>query len=346
MKIKFWPYDLSLAHPWAIASRKAARSHPVVLVELTDDEGVVGLGEAAPSRVYGETPAGVLAFCERVDARQLSFADLPGSMNHVLGVAPGEKSAHCAFNLALLDGAAQRARQPLHDYFGLGFQDNHHRTSFSIGLDTPEVIRQKVLSAVDYPVLKLKVGAERDQENLAALRAVAPTKLVRLDANEGWATKEQALQMIEQLAQAGPIEFIEQPMPRETPPADWAWLKARSPLPLFADESYRNAGDLARCVGGFHGVNVKLVKTGGASAAFEALRAARQAGLQTMIGCMIETSVLISAAAHLAELADYLDLDGNLLTTNDPFSGVTAAKGMLSFASAPGKFGLRVAAKI
>ena len=135
-------------------------------------------------------------------------------------------------------------------------------------------------------------------------------------------------------------------MPHQTPAKDFAWLMAHSPLPLFGDESYHSARDAAHCAECFHGVNVKLVKTGGITAAHEALVAARNAGLKTMIGCMIETSVLISAGAHLANLADYLDLDGNLLITNDPYAGVTAENGILSFANAPEATGLRVRARV
>ena len=164
--------------------------------------------------------------------------------------------------------------------------------------------------------------------------------MVRVDANEGWKTKEEALSNLQWLAQDGRIEFVEQPMPRNTDPTDLIWLLDRSPLPLFADESCHTVKDIPRCSECFHGVNVKLVKTGGVSMAKETLEAARQAGLKTMIGCMIETSVLISAAAHLAELADYLDVDGNILITNDPFEGVTSEKGILSFASTTGKNGL------
>src|SRR5260221_3477703 len=134
-------------------------------------------------------------------------------------------------------------------------------------------------------------------------------------------------------------------MPATTPPQDLAWLKSRSPLPIFADESYVSAADAALCADCFHGVNVKLCKTGGVTRAHEALQAARKAGLKTMIGCMIETSIHISAAAHLAALADYLDLDGNLLITNDPWLGVSAASGLLSFADAPEPVGLLVNAR-
>jgi L-Ala-D/L-Glu epimerase len=188
----------------------------------------------------------------------------------------------------------------------------------------------------------LKVGDSRDRENFAALRSVAPQKPVRVDANEGWQTKEVALRNLEWLALDGRVQFVEQPMPRGTDPKDLTWLKERSPLPLFADESCHTIKDIPRCAECFHGVNVKLVKTGGVSMAHATLQAARQAGLKTMIGCMIETSVLIGAAAHLAELSDYLDVDGNILITNDPYQGVTSEKGVLSFATTKEKCGLQV----
>ena len=181
-----------------------------------------------------------------------------------------------------------------------------------------------------------------DRENLAALREVAAQKTVRVDANEAWQTREEALERIEWLARDPHIQYIEQPMPADSAPQDLVWLKERSPLPILADEGYHSAKDVAHCAECYHGVNVKLVKTGGVSGGFQALRAARQAGLKTMIGCMIETSVLISAAAHLAELCDFLDVDGNILCTNDPYLGVSAGSGILSFANTPEKFGLRV----
>jgi len=342
VKLKFWIANLSLAHRWAIAGREGSNLHQVVLVELDDGGGITGLGEAAPSAMYGETPASVMAFCQRVDPAKLSFADVAGSMSYLAALAPKEMAAQCAFNLALVDGAAKRAEQPVCDFLGLGFREDHHVTSFSIGIDEPDIIRKKTLAAEQYPVLKLKIGGAQDRQNLGALRQAAPAKAVRVDANEGWKTKEHALEMIEWLATDPHIEFVEQPMPCTAPAKDFAWLKARSPLPIFADESYHTAHDAERCAECFHGVNVKLVKTGGVTGAHAALLAARKAGLKTMIGCMIETSVLISAGANLAALADYLDLDGNLLITNDPYIGVTAFKGLLSFANAPQKTGLRV----
>jgi len=334
--------ELQLANPWKIASSKGSGTHRTVIVELSD-AGTNAIGEAAPSSLYGESAEGTMKFLEQIDAAKLSFSDVPGSMAS-LETLPGiPVAAKCALNLALLDGAAKRAGKPLYDYADLGFREKHHVTSFSIGIDAPEVIRKKVLDAAPYPILKLKVGDSRDRENLAALRGVAPDKPVRADANEGWKTKEEALRMLEWLATTDDkIQFVEQPMPRDASANDLFWLKERSPLPLFADESCHTVKDIPRCAECFHGVNVKLVKTGGVSMAHETLQAARKAGLKTMIGCMIETSVLISAAAHLAELADFLDLDGNLLITNDPYLGVTAERGILSFGQTPQKHGLQV----
>jgi len=344
MKLKYWSYDLHLAHRWLIAGIKTGNSqvHQVVMVELTDDDGITGLGEAAPPRKYGESPARALGFCSGVDARQLSFHDVAGSMAYLAGVAPGEMAAKSAFNMALLDGAARRVRQPLYDFLGLGFREHDHVTSFTIGIDTPEVIRAKVAEAAPYPVLKLKVGNADEAANLAALREIAPAKPVRVAANEGWPTKEQALAKLEWLARDGHVQFVEQPMPRTTPVKDLIWLKERSPLPLLADEAYHTDRDLPLCAECFHGVNVMLVKAGGISMAYDALQAARRAGLKTMISCMIESSAAITAAAHLAELADYLDLDGNLLINNDPYLGVTAEQGVVSFASTLDPIGLRV----
>ena len=341
MKLNHWRKELQLAHTWTIA-RGSSNTAQVNLVELTDADGRRGFGEASAIARYHESVDTVAAFFAKVDASRLSFNDVPGSLKYLDSVAPGNMAAKCALDIALVDGAAKRVKQAVYDYFGLGFRENHHVTSFSIGIDTPDAIRKKVLAAEPYPVLKLKVGVPGDQVNLAALREVAPTKTVRVDANEAWKTKEAALERLQWLARDPHIQFVEQPMPSTTDPRDLAWLKERSPLPLLADEGYHHAGDVAHCVECYHGVNVKLVKTGGVSPGFEALSAARKAGLKTMIGCMIETSVLISAAAHLAELCDFLDLDGNILTTNDPFLGVAAEKGILSFANAPEKFGLRV----
>ena len=345
VKLTFKRLNLELAHTWTIARGSGTNTSQTVMVELTGADGTVGWGEAAPISRYRESLETVEAFLKKVDARGLSFKDVEGSMVYLDTLSPGDWSAKCALNIALLDGAAKREQKAIYDYLELGFRENVHVSSFTIGIDKPDVIRKKVQEAEPYPLLKMKVGVAGDKENVQALRDVAPTKTVRVDANEGWKTKEHALEMIEWLAKDGHIEYVEQPMPAATSVKDWVWLKQRSPLPIFGDESYHQAKDVAQAVECFHGVNVKLVKTGGVSAGFEALSAARKAGLKTMLGCMIESSILISAAAHLAELCDHMDIDGNILITNDPFLGATAEKGMVSFAKAVEKYGLRVSAR-
>jgi L-Ala-D/L-Glu epimerase len=345
MKLDFLPYDLKLNHTWAIARSAVTGGGSdvatVVLVKLSDDS-TTGLGEAPTSKRYAQSATVIQDFLKRVDADKLSFHDIPASMAYLEELAPNHSSAKCALNVALVDGAARLANQPVYDFLGLGFTEKKHVTSYSIGIDTPEMVARKVAEATAYPILKLKIGSPSDCENLAALRQVDPKRTVRVDANEGWSTKEEALRQLEWLAHDPHIEFVEQPMPASTPERDLAWLKGRSPLPLFADESCQNVRDVSKCAECFHGVNVKLIKTAGITGAYETLKAARRAGLKTMLGCMIETSVLITAAAHLAEITDHLDLDGNLLISNDPFAGATANRGAISFAGAPAQMGLRV----
>ena len=348
MKLQFRRFDLTLTRTWRIASGLSGagtNTYGVVLVELSDAQGRSGLGEAASTARYAQPVEVIEAFLRKVDASRLSFDDIAGSMKYLDTVAAENGAAKCGINIALIDGTAKEAKVPVYDHFKLGFTEGKHVTSFSIGIDTPDVIRDKVREASHYPVLKLKVGSPDDRANFTALREAAPTKPVRADANEAWTTKEEALRNIEWLHAHGNIQFIEQPMSATSSRADMAWLKERSPMPLFADESYHHASDIEVAAECFHGVNVKLVKTGGISGACDALQAARQRGLTTMIGCMIESSVLISAAAHLAELADHLDIDGNILISNDPYVGCSAENGIISFATAPEKFGLRVKAR-
>lgn len=349
MELRHWRFDLALRHTWAIATDLAGggsggRSvYPVVYVELTERDGRRGRGEAAPSSQYQESHETVTAFLNRVDPQRLSFDDLPGSMAYLDTVAAGRYPAKCAVNLALLDGAARAAGRSVTDHLGVGFTEGRHVTSFTLGIDTPEMMARKAVEAAEMPVLKIKLGGPRDRETFGAVRAAAPGRRIRVDANQAWSTREEALRNIEWLAADGGVEFVEQPMPAAASEADALWLRERSPLPLFGDESYQGAADAERCAPRFHGVNVKLVKTGGLTAGLEALRAARRLGLKTMLGCMIESSLLISAAAHLADLTDHLDLDGHLLITNDPYRGVSCDRGRLGFAGAPEATGLRVA---
>jgi L-alanine-DL-glutamate epimerase-like enolase superfamily enzyme len=346
MEIKIFQFELQLAHQWATAGSVAKKGRVVTFVELRSPDGVTGVGESAPSDRYGETLATVGEFLKKVNPNRLSFDDVAGSMAYLDTISPRDFAGKCSVNIALMDGAGKKAGKAIYDLLGLGFTENKHVTSYTIGIDTPEMVRLKVREAAQYPVLKLKVGVQQDREIMSALREVAPTKTVRIDANEGWKTKEEALTRIEWFAKDPHIEFVEQPMPARTDRRDLVWLKERSPLPLYADESYVSASDAGLCSECYHGVNVKLIKTGGISGAFAALNAAKNAGLKRMIGCMIESSVLISAGAQLSELADHLDLDTNLLITNDPYAGPVIKEGIFSYADAVEKNGLRVKARL
>ena len=339
MRLACKRYDLVLREPWRIASRPGAgagggRVHPTLFVRLEDRAGRWGLGEVPLVHREGDAPEAVIECLEKVDTRSLSFAtrDAGGVVWKDRGAA--SRGIECALEAAWLDGVGRARAWSLGALLEVEPGTVAKHSSYSLGLAEPAVFRAKVRAAEAYPWLKLKVGEVNDLENLAMLRAEAPHKRVRIDANEAWTTREEALARIEAFAADPLIELVEQPMPAGTPLADLEWLKARSPLPLFADESYRTVADLEIAARGFHGVNVKLVKAGGPSRAVAALRGARASGLKTMIGCMIESSWLISAAAHLLPLADFVDLDGAALVANDPFAGaiIEAGSGRLDVA--------------
>ena len=236
MQLSFRPYSLRFAHPWSISSSVVSggkTSSDVVFAELKDKNDLLGIGEAAPSTRYNETSETVLSFLASVDPSRFSFDGLEASMAYLDKVAPNNFAAKTAINLALLDGAAKRAGQAVFDFLKLGFTEERHVTSFSIGIDRREVIEKKVLAAQEYPVLKLKVGGPGDKATMQVVREMVPEKRIRVDANEAWLTKERALAEIEALANHGKIEFVEQPMPAAIPASSWEWLRKRSPLPLF-----------------------------------------------------------------------------------------------------------------
>ncbi|MDQ8181548.1 murein tripeptide amidase MpaA [Pelagicoccus sp. SDUM812005] len=331
-------HSLELKQPWAIASRlgpsgKGISQRSCILLKLSDETGTVGFGEAAPVTTYGETALDTLHFLRRFDWSQLNFHDLAQSLEYLHSQAKRAPAAVPAIDLALHDGAAKSARKALADFLDIpSCPEQPPTTSYSIGLGTPEEIAQRVLDARSYPVLKLKVDARNYESSLQALRSVSPEKPVRIDANESWENRELALRAIQRLALLGPIEFIEQPMPRATSPQDAAWLKRHSPIPLVADESCLSPADLPHCAQGFHGINVKLAKSGGIAPARQLIAAAKSHGLKVQLGCMIESSLGIAAALQLSPLADWIDLDGALLTRNDPMLGVVENSGRLAFA--------------
>jgi L-alanine-DL-glutamate epimerase-like enolase superfamily enzyme len=324
-------YEVRLKHAWTL-SRGSWTTRRNVLVRIEKD-GVFGLGESAPIVRYNESAESGLAFIEKAkpvlqkDLR--AFHDL---WNEIDASAPGEHAAKAALDMAVLDWVGKSLGVPLHRFLGLG-GDKDLVTTFSIGIDEVKVMQDKIKEAADFAVYKIKVGTDDDRKILEGIRAVTD-KPLRVDANEGWKTKEKALDMIRWMAGMG-VEIMEQPMPADRL-EDIAWLKERSPIPIFADESLMMAADLPRIARAFHGVNVKLMKCGGIQEAVRIAAMARALSLKLMLGCMIETSIGISAGAAVAPLFDYLDLDGNVLITNDPFRGVRTEKGRLVLNDRPG----------
>lgn len=331
MRLTFRRFDLRLRHTFTIA-RGSSDIDPIMLVELEHD-GMVGLGEGAPSGRYGESIGTVEQFLGSLDLSR--FHD-PFALEDILAMVdahrPGNPAAKAAVDLALHDWVGKRLGIPLYRLWGLN-PEKTPVTSFTIGIDTPEMIRRKVEEAEPYPLLKIKLGSDHDREIIQAIRSVTK-KMLRVDANEGWKTKEVGLERVKWLEQEG-VEFVEQPMPAADL-AGTAWLRERSPLPLIADENCVRVNDIPPLRGVFDGINIKLMKCTGLREAMAMIRTARACGLKVMMGCMIETSVAITAGAHLSPLLDYADLDGNVLTTNDPYQGVVIREGRLMLPDRPG----------
>jgi len=325
--------ELPLRHPWRIA-RGGIVATPNVFVDLVW-EGVTGHGLAAPSRRHGETPETVLASLERlaplVAGDPRAYRSLAGALARAL---PGHGAARSAVDLALHDAAGKLLGAPVHRLLGID-PAAMPVTSYSIGIDTPEVIAAKVAEAAPYPILKVKLGASDDRALFEAVRA-GTDKPVRVDANEGWTDPATALAMIEWLAERG-VELVEQPLPAADE-AGMRFLRERSPLPLLADEAMIDATTVPRLAESYHGVNVKLGKCGGLAATLDAIAAARAHGLKVMIGCMVESSLGIAAAAQLAPLCDWVDLDGNLLLAGgaDPFPAHPVVGGRIVLGDGPG----------
>jgi L-alanine-DL-glutamate epimerase-like enolase superfamily enzyme len=337
MKITATRFDLRLKHTFTIA-RGGRDVSPVVIVELEHD-GITGYGEAAPSARYGESCDSVLNFLAALNFQGFgSPFELEAILSHVESASPGNTAAKASVDIALHDWIGKKLGVPLHRYWGLAGMRTP-TTSFTIGIDTPAVIEQKVREAEAYPILKIKLGGDNDEEIIRTIRRVTK-KTLRVDANEGWKTRDVAVERIQWLEQEG-VEFIEQPMPAADL-AGTAWVREHVNLPLIADENSLRLQDVPRLQGAFDGINIKLMKCTGLREALRMIGTARACGMKVMLGCMIESSVAVSAAAQLSPLAEYADLDGNVLTSNDPFDGVRSLDGTLRLNDRPGHGAVRL----
>jgi len=330
MKLDVKAFDLQLTTPFRI-SRHVQYTAANVLAQITH-EGVTGIGEAAPSEHYGEYRATVLAtlalLTDELGNDPFALEDTLKHINHVIRLNP---SAKAAIDMALYDLVGKLLNVPVYKLLGLSAAQTP-LTSFTIGIDTPENMAKKALAAREYPILKIKVGTKNDAANLKAIREVSDA-VIRVDANTAWTPKE-AVRAINELAEFG-IEFVEQPVA----PHDLAGLKyvrEHVPLPIITDESSITVEDIPRVAECTDGINIKLMKCGGIYHALKMIHVARAHNLKIMIGCMIESSLAITAAAHLTPLIDYADLDGHLLVDNDPYTGVTVENGKLILPERPG----------
>jgi len=331
MKLDYWRYDLKLKHTFTI-SRSSRTEVPIVLVKFEKD-GIIAYGEASPNARYNETPESVIAFLEKIDTSKLSDPFNLEDINEYLdSIAPGNPSAKAAVDIAIHDWIGKKLGIPLYKFFGAK-KEKVPLSTFTIGMDTVDVIKQKVKEAAAYPLLKIKVGLANDEEIIQAVRSVTD-KPLRVDANEGWKSKEEALEKINWLATQN-VQFIEQPMP-SSQIEDIQWLHERVKIPIIADESIESLYDIATVSTAYDGINIKLQKNGGLLKARKLIYAARAHRMKIMLGCMIETSVGITAAAQLSPLVDWNDLDGNVLTSNDPFKGAINENGKLVLNDNPG----------
>ncbi|HUK17227.1 MAG TPA: dipeptide epimerase [Bryobacteraceae bacterium] len=323
---------LNLRHTWTTTMSSSAYRETVHTTYTRG--GITGHGEGAPIVRYHEDPAAALKAAESVRDLLLSANPMQFSkvMAEVFHRVKGEWAGKAAVDIALMDWVGQKLGIPLYSYFGLDPRDTP-LTTFSIGIDTPEITRQKTREADEFPILKVKVGLDTDEPTIEAVRSVT-SKPLRVDANEGWKDKEEAVRKINWLATKG-VEFIEQPMPAEMI-EETAWVHERVHIPIIADEACQRASDIPKLKGAFDGVNVKLDKSGGMLEAYRMISIAKSLGMKTMLGCMVSSSCSVTAAAHLSPLVDYADLDGNLLIANDPFHGVRVEKGKLILPNGPG----------
>jgi len=331
LKLKYVPYELKLKHVFTLASGSRTTT-PVVLTELEYD-GVRGYGEASMPPYLGESHETVLKFLSQVKMEQ--FTDpflIEDILAYIDSIAPGNYAAKASVDIALHDLVGKLAGQPWFRIWGLDPSKTPY-TSFTIGIDKPDVVKQKVAEAEPYKVLKVKLGLGNDREMVETIRTVSD-KPICVDVNQGWKDKSYALEMAHWLKEKGVI-FLEQPMPK-TMTDEIGWLTQNSPLPVIADEALQTISDLFNIKGIYNGINIKLMKCGGMNAAYKMALMAKAMGMKVMIGCMTETSCAISAAAQLSPLVDWADLDGNLLISNDIYDGVTVVDGRITLIDKPG----------
>ena len=332
LRLSFEPYELQLRHTFTVSSH-SRKTTPDVQVKL-EYEGFTGYGEASMPPYLGQSVETVCAFLSKVDLAQFNDPfQLENILAYVDSLSPGDSAAKAAVDIALHDLVGKLLGQPWWRLWGLDPAKTPD-TTFTIGIDTPDVVRQKTRECAErFNILKVKVGLDNDKEMISTIREITDLPLA-VDANQGWKDREQALDEIHWLKENG-VVMVEQPMAKERLD-DNAWITERSPLPIFADEAIQRLADIPSIKGAYHGINIKLMKCTGMREAWKMLNYARAEGMKVMVGCMTETSCAVSAAAQLSPAVDFADLDGNLLITNDLYSGMEVVNGKITLSDRPG----------
>ncbi|MDE6352050.1 MAG: dipeptide epimerase, partial [Muribaculaceae bacterium] len=331
MKLSFEPYTLQHRHSFNLA-KYSRTTTPDVQVKIELD-GITVYGEASMPPYLGESIESVTKFLSQVDLSQ--FADpfrIEDIHEYLESIAPNNRAAKASVDIALHDLLGKIMGQPWYKIWGLD-PSKCPSTSFTIGIDQEDVVRKKVDEASPYNVLKVKMGLDNDKELVNIIRSKTDRPIC-VDANQGWTNKELALEMCHWLAERNCL-FVEQPFPKEMLD-ETAWLRERSPLPIVADEFFQRLPDVRRAAGAYDGINIKLMKSTGLHEAYQMAILARALGMKVMVGCMTETSCAVTAAAQIAPLTDWADLDGNLLISNDCFDGLKIEKGKIIIPDRPG----------
>ncbi len=331
MTLRFRPYTLELKHVFTIATSSRTTT-PVVLTEIEYD-GTIGYGEASMPPYLGESHQSATAFLAKVDLGKFENPfELETILEYVDNLAPGNPAAKASIDIALHDLIGKIMNQPWYNIWGFDKKRTPY-TSFTIGIDKEDVVRQKTKEAAEFKVIKVKLGRDTDKMMIETIRSVTD-KPITADVNQGWTDRSSALEMLHWLKEKG-VVLVEQPMPKERID-DNAWLTERSPLPIFGDEGVQRLPDVKKAHGVYSGINIKLMKSTGMREAHKMLILARSLGMKVMLGCMTETSCAISAASHLSPMVDYADLDGALLISNDVYDGTKVIDGKVTLVDRPG----------
>ncbi len=332
LNLSFEPYELKLRHAFNLAKNKRTTT-PDVQIQLEYD-GIIGYGEASMPPYLGESVASVTGFLNRLDLAQ--FTDpfrIEDIHEYMESVAPDNRAAKASVDIALHDLLGKIMGQPWYKIWGLN-PDNCPNTSMTISYQSDPAEMQKEIDEVaGFKVVKVKMGVGHDKEIVNELRKRSDVAIC-VDANQGWDDKHHALEMCKWLADRNCL-FVEQPMPKEML-SETAWLRERSPLPLIADEFLQRLPDVKRAAEAYDGINIKLMKSTGMHEAHKMAVLARAMGMKVMLGCMTETSCAVTAAAQLAPMVDWADLDGNLLIANDRFDGIRIVDGKVTIPDRPG----------